>query len=256
MRRAAVALVAGVVVWLLVAPCAAGDLIVYTANQGFLSRIYVLDGDADVLRYFEYSYEHTFLDLEVIGTDVYVLNWVDAGVYRVDLDTGALELVVADFALDLVHGVAFDGTYFYLDEWNLRRYTIDGTLAGTASFSEDVKGSAWDGQYLWTMDGSGRMSCFDLSAWPTVVPVPTNDFDAPSPDCRGLWFDGESFWTAEHIDGDLGWIFVFDHSGAVMQQWLAPAFDGWAACRVRDPGHIFSDGFETGGTTRWSLSVP
>jgi hypothetical protein len=242
--------------WLLVSPCAADDLIVYTANQGFLSRIYVLDGDANVLRYFEYSYEHTFLDLEVVGDDVYALNWVDAAVYRVDLDTGALELVVADLALDLVHGVAFDGTYFYLDEWNLRRYTTAGTSAGTASFSEDVQGSAFDGRYLWTMDGSGRVSCFDLAAWPTVVPVPANDLDAPSPDCRGLWFDGEYFWTAEHVDGALGWIFVFDHSGTVVQQWLEPAFDGWAACRVRDPKPIFADGFESGGTSSWSSSTP
>ena len=35
--------------WLLtVGLCAAGDVIVYTANQGFLSRIYVLDADASL----------------------------------------------------------------------------------------------------------------------------------------------------------------------------------------------------------------
>ncbi|MGD8438931.1 MAG: hypothetical protein PVG53_00235, partial [Holophagae bacterium] len=145
---------------------------------------------------------------------------------------------------------------FYLDEWNLRRYTMTGALAGTASLSEDVQGSAFDGQYLWTMDGSGRVNCFDLSGWPTVVAVPANDLDAPSPDCRGLWFDGEHFWTAENVDGALGWIFVFDHNGDVIHQWLEPAFDGWAAGRVRDPGPLFSDGFESGGTSNWSMSIP
>lgn len=240
----------------LVMPCRAGDLIVYTANQGFLSRIYVMDENGQPLRFFEYSYEHTFLDLEIVDQQVYVLNWVDAGVYRVDLNTGALELIVADFALDLVHGVAFDGTFFYLDEWNLRRYTPDGDLDSTTTFSEDVRGSTWDGEFFWTMDSSGRLHCFDLSAWPDVTAVPGNDFDAPSPDCRGLSFDGEHFWSAESLEDSLGEIFVFDHTGTVIQQWTEPAFQGWAAAVVRDPQPIFGDGFESGDTTIWSASFP
>jgi hypothetical protein len=240
---------------LLSLPCLADDLMVYTANQGFLSRIYVLDMNANPIRYFEYSYEHTFLDLEVIRNQVYVLDWVTAAVYRVDLDTGDLELTVADIALDLVRGVAFDGSYFYLDEWNLRRYHFDGTFHSSASFDENVMGSAWDGHYLWIMDGDGQVSCFDISGWPTVVAVPGNDFAAPSSRCRGLWFDGEHFWTAENIDGSLGWIYTIDHTGSIVSQWLEPAFDGWAACRVLDPRPIFADGFESGGTAAWTVPV-
>jgi len=229
---------------------------VYTANQGFLSRIYVLDMSANVLRHFEYVYEHTFLDLEVIDNEVYALDWVTAAVYKVDLDTGGLDLIVADFALDLVRGVAFDGTFFYLDELSLHRYRFDGTYDSTASFDEVVMGSAWDGEHLWTMDGDGHISCFDISAWPNVVAVPANDLSAPSPDCRGLWFDGEHFWTAESIDGSPGWIYRFDHGGTVVEQWQEPAFQGWAACMVRDPQPIFADGLESGDTSRWSVTTP
>jgi len=235
-----------------VLPCSAEDLMVYTANQGFLSRIYILDMNANVVRFFEYSYDHTFLDLEVIADEVYVLDWVPAAVYRVDIETGALELVVADIVLDLVQAVAFDGTYFYLDEFNLRRYRFDGTFDSSTSFSENVMGSAWDGDFLWTMDGGGQVSCFDVSAWPNVVAVPANDFAAPSSDCRGLWFDGEHYWSAESIEDSLGWIYKFDHSGAVVTQWLEPAFQGWAACMVLDPLPIFADGFESGNLSAWS----
>jgi len=128
-----------------------------------------------------------------------VNDWVTSAVYRIDLDTGAPELVVADIVLDLVHGVAFDGSYFYLDEWNLRRYTFDGTFSGSAAFDEEVMGSAWDGQFFWTMDGDGQVHCFDISGWPTVTAVPANDFPAPSPACRGLHFDGTHFWSADSI---------------------------------------------------------
>jgi predicted nucleic acid-binding protein len=79
----------------LCAIAASEELMVYTANQGFLSRIYVLDMNANVLRYFEYSYEHTWLDLEVVDNEVYALDWVTAAVYRVNLDTGAVDLTVA-----------------------------------------------------------------------------------------------------------------------------------------------------------------
>ena len=230
----------------------AGDLIVYTANQGFLSRIYVLDASGGVERFFEYSYEHTFLDLEVIGGEVYALNWVNAAVYKVDLETGALELTVADVVLDLVRGVAFDGAHFYLDEWNLRRYRLDGSFDGSASFDEEVMGSAWDGEYFWIMDGDGQVRCFDLSGWPNVVAVPSDHFGAPSASCRGLWFDGEHFWSAENLDGSLGWIYRFDRSGAVVDRWLEPAFDGWAACMVGDPLPIFADGFESGDLSGWT----
>ncbi|NIW44714.1 MAG: T9SS type A sorting domain-containing protein, partial [candidate division Zixibacteria bacterium] len=94
-------------------------------------------------------------------------------------------------------------------------------------------GGAWDGQYYWTLTDSNLIKCWDLSGWPTVVEVPDSHFTPPSPDCRGLWFDGQYFWTAESKDV-LGNIYQFDHSGTIVNQWLEPAFRGWAAGVISD----------------------
>jgi hypothetical protein len=51
-------------------------------------------------------------------------------------------------------------------------------------------------------------------------------------DCRGLWFDGEYFWTTESIDAALGNIYRFDRDGTIIREWLAPAFRGWGVCVV------------------------
>jgi len=47
-----------------------GDLIVFIANQGWLSRIYVLNSQGAVLRYFEYEY-YIFSDLEIVDNELY-----------------------------------------------------------------------------------------------------------------------------------------------------------------------------------------
>jgi hypothetical protein len=117
-------------------------------------------------------------------------------------------------------------------------------------------GMAWDGAYLWTLNDTNQMKCWDISAWPTVSAVPANDVTPPSPDCRGLWFDGQYFWTAESRDGSLGWIYRFDHSGTVIDQWREPAFQGFASARVFDPEPLFEDDFESGTTSAWSGVVP
>lgn len=109
--------------------------------------------------------------------------------------------------------------------------------------------------FLWTLDDAGQVKCLDLSAWPTVTQVPGNNFSSPTPHCRGLFFDGTFFWTAESIDGALGYIYKFDHAGAVVAQWLEPAFNGWAAVVIRVDDPIFSDGFESSGTGNWSSVI-
>jgi hypothetical protein len=215
------------------AGCRSGDVIVFTANQSWLSRIYVLSTDGAVLDYFEYEY-FIFSDVEIVDNELYVTDWVAPRLYKVDLSTGALDVIVDDWNLLSMYDVACDGEYFYIDEWSLNRYTLEGDFAGSTSFSESVRGGAWDGSYYWTLTTDDMIRCWDISAWPTVVPVPTNDFAPPSSLCRGLWYDGAFFWSAEQIDGSLGFIYRFDHSGTVAEQWLAPAFQGYAAGVIRD----------------------
>lgn len=220
-----------------------GDVIVYTANQSWLSRIYVLRMDGSVLRYFQYDY-YIFSDLEVVDNEVYATDWVAPRVYKIDIETGELTVIVDDWSLYYMYDLAWDGSHFYLKEWSLNRYELDGSWAGSTSFSEDARGGAHDGTYYWTLNDEGHIKCWDVSGWPTVVEVPANAFDPPSPDCRGLWFDGRYFWTAERIDGALGWIYQFDYDSRVVRQWREPAFAGYAACLIRGgiPGDIDGDG--------------
>jgi len=208
------------------------DVIVYTAHQDWLSRIYVLRMNGTIIDYFEYSF-YFFADLEVVSNEVYAAEAFAPRAYKVDLLTGALDLVIDDWSLYYFYDLAFDGTYFYLNEWDLNRYDINGDKDGMASFDESVHGGAWDGDYYWTLTDGNLIKCWDVSAWLSVTEVPENAFAPPTPECRGLWFDGEYFWTAESIDGFLGQIYRFNHRGTVINQWLEPAFRGWSACVIR-----------------------
>jgi hypothetical protein len=209
------------------------DVIVFTANQEFLSRIYLMDTTGTVIDYHHYDF-YRWVGMEVVDGELYVAEAFAPRVYKVEPETGSLEVIIDDWTLYYFYDVAFDGTYFYVDEWDLNRYDINGNYAGTASFDEYVLGCAWDGQYFWTLDDSNLIKCWDLSGWPTVIPVPANNFIPPSSQCRGLYFDGEYFWSAESGDA-TGMIYRFDHTGAVVQQWPEPAFSGWAATPIRDP---------------------
>jgi hypothetical protein len=208
------------------------DVIVYTAHQEWLSRIYLLRMDGTIVDYFEYSFYY-FADLEVVNDNVYVAEAFAPRVYRVDLYTGSLDLVIDDWSLYYFYDLAFDGTYFYLTEWDLNRYDINGNKDGTASFDQSVHGGAWDGSYYWTLTDENQIKCWNISTWPTVTEVPENNFSPPTSSCRGLWFDGEYFWTAESKDGILGQIYQFNHRGMVVNQLLEPAFMGWSACLIK-----------------------
>jgi len=209
------------------------EVIVFTANQGFMSRIYLLRMDGSVITYFQYD-PYRFVDLEVVDNEVYASEAFAPRVLKVDLHTGDLDVIVDDWSLYYFYGLAFDGTYWYLDEWDLNKYEFDGTKVGVASFDEEVMGSAWDGEYLWTLnDDENRVKCWSVSSWPLMVEVPGKGFSPPSGACRGLWFDGEYFWTAESIEETLGQIYRFDYDGTIVDRWLAPAFRGWGAGVVR-----------------------
>jgi hypothetical protein len=209
------------------------QIIVYTANQDFMSRIYLLRMDGSVITYFHYD-PYRFVDLEVVDNELYAAEAFAPRVLKVDLYTGDLEVIVDDWWLYYFYGLAFDGMYWYLDEWDLNRYEFDGTKAGTAPFDEEVMGSAWDGSCLWTLNHEQNLvKCWDVSQWPSVSELPGNRFSPPTAACRGLWFDGESFWTAESIDGALGHIYRFDYDGTILEQWTEPAYQGWGAAVVQ-----------------------
>jgi hypothetical protein len=211
------------------------NFIVYTAHQDWPSRIYIINMDGVVQNYFEYAF-YRFVDLEVVNNEVYVSEAFAPRVYKVDLTNGDLQVVIDDWSLLYFYDLAWDGTFFYLDEWDLNRYDINGNKDGTASFDETVFGSAYDGTYYWILDDNNEIRCWDISEWPTLTELPGNAFMPPDTACRGLWFDGTYFWSAQNLDGMLGNIYKFDYAGAVINQWSEPAFRGWAAGVVNMPG--------------------
>ena len=216
---------------LLLIPCFAENYIVYTAHQDWPSRIYILRMNGTVYDYFEYDFTR-LCDVEVVNNEVYVAEAFAPRAYKVNLNNGELDVIIDDWSLFYFYDLAFDSTYFYADEWDLNRYFFNGTKDGVASFDETVFGSAWDGSYFWTMDDNDYIKCWDISSWPSIIQIPENNFSAPDTNCRGLWFDGQYFWTAQSLDGVLGYIYQFDYDGTVIDQWLEPAFSGWAACVV------------------------
>jgi hypothetical protein len=219
--------------WLAVAtPVFAGDAMVYTAHQEWPSRIYVLRMNGAVHHYFEYEFCR-FNGVEVVNGEFYVAEAFAPRVYKVDLLTGDLDVFIDDWSLFYFYDVAFDGTYFYVDEWDLNRYDKNGDFDSRAGFDEDVLGSAFADGYYWTLNDANRIRCWDLTGWPSVVEVPENAFTPPTPECRGLWFDGLHFWSAESKNV-LGLIYKFDANGNVVRQWTEPAFSGWGACVVPD----------------------
>jgi hypothetical protein len=209
------------------------QIIIYSARQDWppMSRLYLLRMDGTVIDYFEYS-NVRFCDFEVVDNELYVVEALCPLVYKVDIETGDLEQIIFDLSLIYLYDLAFDGTYFYCVEWDLIRYDINGNKQGTAGFDETVFGSAWDGDYYWTIDDSNQVRCWDISNWPTITEIQGNMFTPPTAECRGLWFDGQYFWTAESISGVNGKIYRFDYDGSVISQWDEPIFSGWAACVI------------------------
>jgi len=231
----------------------AEDRIIFTANQEFLSRIYVLSMTGAVEHYHEYEF-YRWCDMEIVDGELYVADAFAPRVYRVDVDTGDLELVIDDWSLYYFYGLAFDGQYFYLEEWDMNRYTIDGSKDGTAGFTGDVFGSAWDGEHLFTLDDSGVAEAWDVSGWPSLARAPGSDVPVPSYACRGLFFDGDHFWSAESREDTLGQIYRFAENGTVVSQWTAPAYRGWGACLLPDPTGV--EPSDLPGDSALSLSLP
>ncbi len=207
------------------------EFIVFTAYQDFLSRIYVLNLDGSVHSYHEYE-NYRWQDMTVIDNEVYVAEAFMPGIYKVDIFTGDLTLIMHDFWLYYIYGLAWDGSYFYVKEWAMNRYDISGVKHGSTSFSGTVYGATFFDNFYWMLGNQNLIKCYDFSGWPDLVGVPVNHFAPPSPHCRGLWHDGEYFWTAESVENQLGKIYKFNLQGQVIEEWWAPAFRGWGAVKV------------------------
>ncbi len=210
------------------------DFIIFTSYQNFLSRLYVLNMDGSVYDYYEYD-NYRLQDMVVIGNEVYVTDAFIPCIYKVDILSGGLELIMHDTWLYYFYGLAFDGEYFYVDEWDLNRYDIDGEKDGTASFDEDVMGATFANNHYWMLNDENEIKCWNFSEWPELYEVSANNFAPPTSLCRGLWFDGEYFWTAESKEDQLGKIFRFGFNGQVVEEWTAPTFRGWGAVKVTNP---------------------
>ncbi len=227
---------------LVIVPLFSDEVMIFTANQYFMSRIYTLSTNGAVQNYFSYDNYH-FCDMEVVNNELYAAEAFAPRVYKIDIATGDLKVIIDDWSLFYFYDVAFDGTYFYVTEWDLNRYDINGNKDGTASFDEDVFGSAWDGQYLWMLNENNQIKCWDVALWPNIIEITSNAFSPPSSTCRGLWFDGTYFWSTEGLDGSLGYIYQFDYSGQVIDQILAPAWVGFGVCKL-DQGVSIDDPYQ------------
>lgn len=208
--------------------------IIYSAHQVSSSRIYILQADGTIIRYYEYD-NVRLLDFEVVNNEVYIVDSLSPSVYKINLSSGELVTIISDSSLNYLYNLAFDGTYFYAAESNLNRYDINGNKLDTASFNETVLGSAWDGVFYWTLNDNNQIQSWDISNWPLIAKGPYVTISAPSNNCKGLWFDGLYFLTAEGINDTLGRIYQFDYYGDIIDQWVEPAFVGWSACFIEVP---------------------
>jgi hypothetical protein len=210
----------------------AEDIIVFTANQTWLSRVYLMRMDGTVIKYFEYDF-YRFTDLEVINNELYAAEAFAPRVYKINLETGELVVIIDDWSLFYFYDIGFDGDYLYTTEWDMHQYSLNGTHISSSPFEGTPTGGASNNNYYWTLNDAGAIQCWDFLEWPNKVEVPENNFSPPTPDCRGLWHDGQYFWSAESKQG-LGHIYKFDSNGTVVQQWLEPSFSGWGACVIKD----------------------
>lgn len=190
------------------------DTLIQTAHQTFNSRIYLMDGQGNTLNYHEYE-NYRLADMTIANGELYIADAFGPVVLKVDLETGTLEQFILELPHTAYYGLAYDSTFFYVEDFGvLYRYDEQGEQQASASFGETIFGMAWDGQYLWTiMEDDDMVRCWDLSAWPELTEIEDNAIAKPSDACRGLFFDGEYFWTSEAFETIPGNSYRFDHEG-------------------------------------------
>ena len=210
------------------------NIVVYSAHQNLNSRIVLINNDNMVINKFDYS-NKKFLDLEVVNNIVYALEALNPSVYRINIETGNTELIIDDSNLNNPYSLAFGNNYFYIVDDRLNRYDVNGNFQGSADLNETVYGASWDGVFYWILNNNNKIKCYDLSNWPNIVEGPFPTINTPSSKCRGLFFDGMNFWTAEYDNNAVGKIYKIDYLGNVIKELVEPYIIGWSACTVAVP---------------------
>lgn len=200
-------------------------VIVYNGVDEFDSRVYLIFADGSS-SYFEYPV-YRFADIEIVNNEVYLAEAFAPRVYKMNIKTGELKVVVDDWSLFVFYGIFNDGQYFYVREENLRRYTMAGKFESSAKFSEKILGSAWDGRYMWTMNENALKS-WDISQWPKITETTLASVAAPAENCRGLWHDGHALWTVCRANAG-NQIIQFTTDGKSIEKTEHQGFPGWAA---------------------------
>lgn len=123
--------------------------------------------------------------------------------------------------------IAFDGSCFWVTNWNLKTLKIDAatgdSLAVIPGPKENTGGIAWDGQYLWTADWLGAPKIFkqdpaDGSVLASFVVVYTGG-------CGGLDWTGEVLYygSDKHISLGDGRIHTYSRDGTHLSSFASPA---------------------------------
>ena len=100
-------------------------------------------------------------DVSWDGSDLWVVDYLDQEIHRVDPDTG-LSLEVFDAPYPFSNGLTFDGENFWLTsnfETN-RIARLDGNfdvLQEVPHGGTDPRGIAWDGTWIWWSDGTAGL---------------------------------------------------------------------------------------------------
>lgn len=211
------------------------DTLIQTAHQTFNSRIYLMDGQGNTMTYYDYE-NYRFVDMTIADDEVYVADAFGPVVLKVDLSNGSLEQFIIELPHTAYYGLAHDTTYFYVEDFGtLYRYDEQGEQQSSSSFGETIFGMAWDGQYLWTViEDDELIRCWDLTDWPELTEVEENAIARPSDACRGLFFDGNYFWTSEALETLPGNSYRFDHDGVIFETVQNASHIGWGIAAILD----------------------
>lgn len=140
--------------------------------------------------------------------------------------------------------MAFDGTNLWASDWStycIYKYdTANCAILATYNpgFAGHAHGMAWDGNYLWVGEESGRIYKMNLTG-DTLRSIPSPGVYPSNP--RGLAFAGSHLWVGHQ---DYGYIYEIDTvTGAVINTYNAPGFiAGWR----------FQQGLDFDGQYLWS----
>ena len=211
------------------------DTLIQTAHQTFNSRIYLMDGQGNTLEYFDYE-NYRLVDMTIADGELYVADAFGPVVLKVDITDGSLEHFIIELPHTAYYGLAFDSTYFYVEDFGtLYRYDEQGEQQSSASFGETIFGMTWDGQYLYTViEDDEQIRCWDLSDWPELTEVEENAIAKPSDACRGLFFDGQFFWTSEALETVPGNSYRINHDGEIIESFDNASHIGWGIAAKLD----------------------